>query len=313
MRQGVAMQPTERDFYLSQSIHSDPGELGDTELLTGLDSDPGELARLVRHVLIHREETERFGCVLSESRYRAEAETRYIADILQRAAELDSAPLHRPRAPQNRFAGTCRDFALLHCTLLRRTGTPARIRCGYADYFAPGFHDDHWVTEYWAPVRGWTLVDPQLVPDADISDAYTPDFDPFNVPRDRFLVAGDAWRACRHGDADPETFGVSVLGLTGLWMVRANVVRDLAALNKDEVLPWDGWGIADADDPSPEQLALLDRAAALTAHGSFDELRALYQETPGLRVPRTVTSHTPYLGEQQVTLRGTSTGDETTD
>jgi len=299
------MLPAERDFYLTQSVHSDPGM---TDRLAELPGGPDELALLVRHLLIHREEAGRFGCALPESRYRSEAETRYIDDILDIVTQLDKAPLTAPRRPLDRFAGTCRDFALLHCALLRHTGTPARIRCGYATYFAPGFHDDHWVTEYLHPERGWVLSDPQVVPDVRIESGYELDFDPLDVPRDRFLVAGESWRRCRTGEADPKTFGVSVLGLMGVWMVRSNVVRDLAALNRAEVLPWDAWGVGDGgqlgDEPGEEVLAVLDEAAETTVDADFERVRALYLNTPGLRVPETVTSYLSYDGECEVRLRG---------
>lgn len=301
------MLPAERDFYLTQSVHSDPGS---SSRLAELPTGPGELALLVRHLLIHREEAGRFGCALPESRYRAEAETRYIADILDIVTRLDDAPLTAPRRPLDRFAGTCRDFALMHCALLRHTGTPARIRCGYATYFARGFHDDHWVTEYLDPERGWVLIDPQVVPDPRIESAYDLDFDPLDVPRDRFLVAGESWRRCRSGEADPKTFGVSVLGLMGLWMVRANVVRDLAALNRAEVLPWDAWGAGDGgaagsagDEPGEAELAVLDEAAQVTIAADFERARALYLNTPSLRVPETITSYLSYDGECEVRLR----------
>lgn len=291
------MLPAERDFYLTQSVHSDPG--GETpglgERLAALPTDPGELALLVRHLLLHREEAGRFGCALPESRYRQEAETRYISDIIDTITDYDAAELTAPRRPLDRFAGTCRDFALLHCSLLRHTGTPARIRCGYATYFAPGFYDDHWVTEYHDPYRGWTLADPQLVPDPRIEDAYDTDFDPLDVPRDRFLPAGECWRRCRTGEAEPHDFGVAVLGLTGQWMVRGNVLRDLAALNRAEVLPWDTWGLGvrtpGGEEPTEEQLAVVDEAARVTVEADFERLRALYLETPELRMPETVTSY----------------------
>jgi hypothetical protein len=324
------MLPAERDFYLTQSAYSDPGERA---RLASLPRDPRDLALLVRHLLLHRQETGRFGCALPESRYRAEAEARYIADILDVVEHLNGDPLTTPRPPLDRFAGTCRDFALLLCALLRHTGTPARVRCGYATYFAPGFYDDHWITEYAHPERGWVLTDPQLVPDPRIEEPYEPDFDPLDVPRDRFLLAGEGWRRYRAGLADPSTFGVSVLGLTGVWMVRANVVRDLAALNRAEVLPWDAWGLGDTepgaasglggagsggpglagaglgaeavggvDAEDDEALALLDDAARVTADGDFEEVRALFLRTPGLRVPETVTCYSPYDGHRRVTL-----------
>lgn len=306
------MLPAERDFYLTQSVHSDPGTVhSDTaDRLAELPHAPDELALLVRSLLIHREESGRFGCALPESRYREEAETRYISDILEIITRRDSSDLTAPRRPLDRFAGTCRDFALLHVALLRHTGTPARIRCGYATYFAPGFYDDHWITEYRHPERGWVLTDPQMVPDERIEQRYELDFDPLDVPRDRFLLAGQGWEMCRSGEAEPESFGVSVLGLTGLWMVRGNVLHDLAALNRAEVLPWDAWGLGergkDGGRLTGDELTLLDEAARATRESDFARVRALYLDTPELRVPTTFTSYASFDAEsgREVTLRG---------
>jgi hypothetical protein len=41
----------------------------------------------------------------------------------------------------------------------------------------------------------WILVDAQL--DAVQRETFKPGFDPLDVPRDGFIVAGDAWRQCR--------------------------------------------------------------------------------------------------------------------
>jgi transglutaminase-like putative cysteine protease len=59
------------------------------------------------------------------------------------------------------MVGFCYHFALLHCALLRATGAPARIRCGFAGYFEPQRWIDHWVVEYWNG-DGWLLTDPQI-------------------------------------------------------------------------------------------------------------------------------------------------------
>jgi transglutaminase-like putative cysteine protease len=42
----------------------------------------------------------------------------------------------------------------LFVALIRRKGVPARARCGFADYFEPGKHLDHWVGEYWNSDEG---------------------------------------------------------------------------------------------------------------------------------------------------------------
>lgn len=103
-------------------------------------------------------------------------------------------------------------------------------------------------------------------------------FDPLDVTTDQFIVAGDAWQMCRAGKADPDLFGI--LDMHGVWFIWGNVVRDFLALNKTEILPWDGgWGYLtkDLDDPLPEEqeMAFYDGITALTLAGdeSFPELR----------------------------------------
>jgi hypothetical protein len=125
------------------------------------------------------------------------------------------------------------------------------------------------------------------------------DFDPLDVPRDRFIAAGDAWQRCRSGRAAAERFGLSfVPGLCGAWFIAGNVVRDLAALNRMEMLPWDVWGLMQMSDEGlldGEKGALLDRAAAATlasasapdGAGALTEIRALYADDR-LRVPPVV-------------------------
>ncbi|WP_246101214.1 hypothetical protein [Streptomyces cyaneus] len=181
----------------------------------------------------------------------------------------------------------------------RDPATPARVRGGFGTYFVDGFHEDHWITEYRLPDGSWRLVDPQVLHPAygDLG------FDPLDVPRDRFLVAGEAWRACRAGEADPETFGFwSVESLRGMWFVRGSLVLDLACRNGVETLPWDGWeplaGFGDHESLSADDLALLDAVA--TAH-TDEEVRRLYEESR-LAAPREILSQSPGFGLRRVTL-----------
>lgn len=282
------------DFYLKQTPYSDPGDLD----VSRLPSDPGQLARVVRNVITHQGDGPRLGYTVPEQRLREDAESRYVTEILRILRERRDAPLTVERGPQERFVGTCRDFALLHVSLLRATGTPARVRGGFGTYFVDGFHEDHWITEYRLPDGSWRLVDPQI-----LHPAYgDPGFDPLDVPRDRFLVAGEAWRACRAGEADPETFGVwSVEGLRGMWFVRGSLVLDLACRNGVETLPWDGWeplaGL-DAEPLSADDLALLD---AVAAADTDDDVRRLHAE-PRLAPPREILSKSPSFGLRRVTL-----------
>jgi hypothetical protein len=50
------------------------------------------------------------------------------------------------------------------------------------------------------------------------------------VPRDQFVVAGDA-RLCRGSQS--RAFGI--LDMHGLWFVASNVIRDVPALNNHEI------------------------------------------------------------------------------
>lgn len=97
--------------------------------------------------------------------------------------------------------------------------------------------------------------------------------------------------------------GIEGLSYHGLWFVRANVLRDLAALGGVEVLPWDGWGPEILDDAAlgEDDIALIDTVAAAD-FGNEDELRRLYRD-PRLAVPDELVSYTTYTGVRKVTLR----------
>jgi hypothetical protein len=175
--------------------------------------------------------------------------------------------------------------------MLRSQGVPARARCGFGRYFLPGWYEDHWVCEYWqAEESKWIMVDAQL--DQYQRQVLDIQFDPLDVPRDQFIVAGKAWRSCRHGESDPKKYGI--FDMHGLWFIRGNLIRDIAALNKVELLPWDGWGLIDRTDDSllSGELALLDDLASMTDNEvDFSEIRQAYESDQGLKVPMVVTSY----------------------
>jgi len=253
---------------------------------------PGGLAELcgvVQGLVVHPFLAHLYGLAPGDVRH-AELELRPVAAMLDRALALDPQPLAVPRPPERRIVGNCRHFTLLLCSLLRARGVPARARCGFGAWFEQAQFTDHWVCEVWDEARAaWRLVDAQL--DAIQREAFRLPFDPLDVPRSQFVVAGEAWQRCRSGAADPQAFGI--MDLRGLWFVRGNVVRDLAAFAKRELLPWDGWGLmADPHESDAAELALLDRAAALTLGGDerHAERLALQSTEPGLRVPPTVVS-----------------------
>ncbi len=256
-----------------------------------MPSDLGELCNAIQGVLIHSDIAPwLYDVKLPEQRIN-EKHIRPLGQVLAQIHELAPGPLTVARPPKDRVAGVCRHFTQMLVTALRRQGIPARARVGFGAYFNPGKFEDHWVGEYWnAAQKRWTLVDPQL--DAIQRKTFKVDFDPRDVPRDRFIIAGDAWQMCRSGRADPAAFGLSPINLNGLWFIAGNILRDLAALNRVELLPWDVWGVMPRTDAeiTPEQMALFDKLAALTMAGdeAFPEVRRIYESDDRLRVPSVV-------------------------
>jgi hypothetical protein len=268
--------PTSLVYFAEHGAVTDPGP--HAALLDSLPDPLDQLCRSIQGLLIHRNWAEAYGVRLPPER-AGDAQARSVDRILDFILELDSRPLAEQRDPLKRFAGTCRDFAVLLCAVLRHRGLPARARCGFGTYFVPGRFEDHWICEHWDSVtERWVQTDAQL--DEVQREKLKLDFDSLDMPEDRFVVAGAAWRQCRRGDADPEQFGI--FDMHGLWFVRGNVLRDLASLNRVEVLPWDDWGMLlrlGENEGVPEDLQLIDEAARLTADGieSVDAVRAIYE------------------------------------
>lgn len=259
------------DYYQAPGPMTDAGGLA--KLFEALPGTVSELVSVVQGLLVHIYWAERQGLVLSDGR-KGEVQIRDVAAKLARICQLDDRPLTEPRPLEKRLVGNCRDFSVLLCTLLRHHGVPARARCGFGTYFLPGRYEDHWIVECWeASTRRWVMVDAQL--DAFQREALGIQFAPLDMPPGRFISGGQAWQMCRAGQADPELFGI--FDMHGLWFVRGNLLRDFLALNKVEILPWDGgWGFLTEEEPDRD---LMDQVAALTLAGdrAFADLRATYE------------------------------------
>jgi Transglutaminase-like superfamily len=277
------------DHYARHSPFSTPGR--HAALLDTLPSDPVGVARAIQGLVIYEHVAEPFyGCPLPEAR-RAESHIRPVERIIDTLLVLDERPLDVARPPQRRLVGICRHYMLLAIAIFRHHGVPARGRGGFGAYFNPGKFEDHWVCEYWKPDEGrWALLDSQF--DDIFIRNLAIGHDVHDVPRDQFLTASDAWRGCRSGAFDPRAFGIEFSQLRGLWFIAGSLIRDLAALNGCEVLPWDVWGAQPAPDTelSAAELAFFDEVALLTADpdANFDALRRRFTEDETLRLPNTV-------------------------
>lgn len=287
----------EQSFYATQSAMSDPGRYA--SLFDAAPTDEPDLAHWVRNVVFHEAYAAQAGLDLPAEAVAepatSDAAVRFLEPMLGRILARDDRPLDAERPKDRCFIGTCRDYALLFCALLRHQGRPARARCGFAFYFEPegriGY--DHWVTEVWDAVQArWRLVDSEIDPALPQHQAIT--VDPFDIPRDQFQVAGKAWQGFRAGAAGQ--YGIYGLGSQGDWFLAASVIRDLAALNKHETSCFDYWGpttvMCMTETVTADQRDLVDGLAAVTAENPVDfaALRRAYAERRELRVTDPVKS-----------------------
>ncbi|OCX28851.1 MULTISPECIES: transglutaminase domain-containing protein [Bradyrhizobium] len=189
-------------------------------------------------------------------------QTQPVADRLQATLASFAGSLTATRPPRNRTFGTCRDYALLLCSMLRHRSIPARVRCGFATYIAGDIYHDHWICEYWPPgEQRWRQADAQL--DALQIEQQQITFDCADLPRDAFLTAAQAWRLARSNAVAAGAFGHA--GTTGLWFLHVNVYRDLLSLTNRQMSGWDGWRDATPDNKvlKIDALAELDRLAEM--------------------------------------------------
>lgn len=295
-------------WYARHGPISDPGPA--TSLVQALPADVAVLRDAARQLVFHyRADGDLAANGIDPARI-SEIDLRYADSMFGRACEVSDRPLGAPRPPAERVVGCCRDFTLFMVAMARVQGIPARSRVGFASYFMAGWNLDHVVAQVWdSSEHRWRLIDPELdSPHTDPNDGVV--VDPLDVPPDRFVVAGRAWARCRDGAADPQTYvvdpGLAVPETRGWPQIAHNVVQDLAALNKVEMVLWDSWGLSDAGDVlSPGVTARVDEVAALTADDErgVDDLVAAFVAAD-VRVPETVDSVSPTTGEpRRVTLR----------
>ena len=115
-------------YYRSQSRITDPGRRAD--LYANLPSSVAELVTLVQGLVIDKDLVALFGLDIGDVQRLGELDTRYLSEILALLLTKDPRPLDDRQEPSKRFIGSCRDYALLLCSLLRHAGIAARLGCG---------------------------------------------------------------------------------------------------------------------------------------------------------------------------------------
>lgn len=280
---------TDLTYFAQHGKMTHPGP--HAHLYADLPSDVASLVKVVQGLVIHVFWAERYGLTLPEER-KAEVQLRSMERRLARTLDLDPDPLTTPRPNERKIVGNCPDFSVTLASMLQSKGIPARPRCGFGAYFLPNHYEDHWACEYWNETeQRWVLVDAQL--DELQQGVLQTSFNTLDVPRDQFIVGGAAWKMCRSGQAEPDQFGI--FDMHGMDFVKGDFLRDVASLNKVELLPWDCWGLIFSDYLTlpPDDLSLLDRLADLTCADvpDFAMVHQLYESDPRLRVNESIQSY----------------------
>lgn len=288
---------SESVFYSEQSRVTDPGE--HLSLLRDLPRDISELHRMANGLVIHFRLNDLVAAGIPRDRIR-EVDLRHAEAIFSRLLELDEGPIAARRAPANRVVGCCRDFTVLFLSMARALGIPARARVGFASYLFPDVFNDHAIAEVWdTRDERWRLVDPQIGDEhRDPTDGAC--IDPVDIPRDRFLVAGAAWESCKSGQLEPSVCivhpDIDTPFMRGWPYLAHNLVFDLAALNREEMLLWDVWGLAGkvfAGPTTSDECELLERVAEQSRSPRLTEVLTLYEAHDQLKVPGQVASFSP--------------------
>lgn len=254
-------------LYVRQDALTDPGRL--RALYDELPAEPAALRELVSSLITHVSWASQYGVSSNTPMPR---ETQAVADRLRAIQSTFAGPLLALRSADKRTFGTCRDYALLLCSMLRQRAIPARVRCGFASYFKPGPYEDHWICEYWlADDARWARADAQL--DGLHCEQLNVAFDCADMPDEVFLTAGEAWCRVRSGAALPDDFGHDAA--RGLWFLRVNLHRDALAMINRQTSAWDTWRSATA------QSKVLGEADLRACDALADALLAAQRDVEG--------------------------------
>lgn len=230
------------EFYKKTSCYTDLGAY--KEFAQNLPDDIEELCLLQRNQIIHpvnlidekwrNNKNSFFGDMTKVPITRLEYEDDIFPTAQSILAELlrKNCNYSKNREIQNKVHVTCRGQAILLASILKAKGISARARSGFAAYTDnEGIYWDHWITEYFDEISGkWQLADA----DCCCNDI---DFNPYNLPREKFLFGANAWLGVRQQeykeeiicyDSNPVTIGLKA-AIRGLFY-------DFHCLMNDEII-----------------------------------------------------------------------------
>lgn len=230
-------EKSQLEFFATSGQFTDSGN--HLKAIQQLPDDIEKLTEIVQGLSIHMFTAKDFyNAKLDETRIVNEAHIRHFDKLLDKVLELDNIPFNTPRQPNNKIVGVCHHFSKILTGFLRAKKIPARMRYGFGNYFNEGYYEDHSVCEYWNKnEKRWIIVDPQFdkvwIRNLEIKHNI------LDVPSDKFFKPAESWILCRQGKLDPQNFGIFQPEMRGLWFIAGNLVKDVASMQKLELLQWD--------------------------------------------------------------------------
>ncbi|HIH38694.1 transglutaminase domain-containing protein [Candidatus Woesearchaeota archaeon] len=276
------------DFYREFSIYTNSGLYGKL-LKKDLPNDIRAIGDLVRRNIIHRTTLaagnvgtnldKKFGDMTKVPWYR-QPEDDILATASGMLAELyrrDGRGFISNRHEQDKLVVTCRFVAILIASILKSKGIPCRVRSGHAPYFDMGkigkASADHWINQYWdKKSERWITID------VDGSWSLNEQFDPYDMPEDKFDFPAKAWLNIRNGKENPDRFW-NAKPQRGQIVVLWSLFYDFHCLMNNEILyiygPINNYGNPEEFSKlSEKKLRIVDELAKLMLNPdeNFDKL-----------------------------------------
>lgn len=191
------------------------------------------------------------------------------------------------RSAKDKIHITCRCQAIMLAATLKAKGIPARVRSGYTDYIrVPGQYFDHWITEYYDQAADrWVLVDADIHCDPHI------DFDPNDIPRERYLTGAMAYLKLRNGELKDEQLSYASWPVThGMEAALRGVFYDFHCLMNHEIifLHQPAYLVDKGFAATEDELKEIDRLAELMLDpdANFERLKEIWETEPKFRMLR---------------------------
>ena len=204
------------NHYLEFSQYTSPGLYKNT-IKKDLPNDVRKIGELVRKQIIHRTTLEagnvgtnadkKFGDMAKVPWFRQSEDDIFVTatSILAELYRRDKHGFVNNRSEKDKLVLTCRFVAVLIASILKSKRIPCRVRAGHAPYFNMGslgkVSADHWINQYWnSKENRWVTID------VDGSWSLNDNFDPYNIPEEKFDYPADAWLNIRKKKEDPNRF-----------------------------------------------------------------------------------------------------------